>query len=139
MPIIVDPDYASGTELDLVSIFFNAASNLADLRAFRYAGDSLAENTTARGEVRQLANRRRLITRGSDVPAESFSLTLPHCTREDVAWLRAHVSQLLCVRDHVGTKFYGAYLEVPRQVSTTFRDWTSVQLSLDEVTYSEAV
>lgn len=145
MAIIVDLTGVPGTGLDLCAVWLNDAADPADVYAFEYVGDSLSSTTTARVEVRQLANRRRLIRRGNvgaaDL-AESMQVTLVRCDREQVAWLQSKTGVLLCVRDHVGTKFYGVYSEAPREVTTTgqdFRDRMDVRLSLDEVTHSEAV
>jgi len=45
----------------------------------------------------------------------------------------------MCIRDHVGTKFFGAWLEAPREIQTAYRDRIDVQISFDQVTHSEAV
>lgn len=143
MAIIVDLTDTPGTGLDLCAVWLNDAANLADVHAFQYVGDSLSASTMARVEVRQLANRRRLIRRGSvgvaDL-AETMQVTLIQCDRDEVAWLKSKTGVLLCVRDHVGTKFYGTFVEAPREVATTgpdSRDRMDVRLSLDEVTHSE--
>lgn len=141
MPIIVDPILTPGAGVDLCAVFLNTAGNPSDFRAFEHVGDALNPTTTVRAEVRQLANRRRLIRRGTitgDIAAESYVITLPRCTSADVVWLRAHVGILLCVRDHKGSKFYGAYLDVPREIQTGFPDRTGVKITVDEVTYSES-
>lgn len=142
MPIIVDLPVDLGAGLDLSAIWLNDAADPVDCRAFAQAGDSFSVSTTARVEVRQLANRRRLIRRGSvsgaDL-AESLSVTLVQCDRAQVAWLRSKTGVLLCVRDTVGTKFYGVYVEAPREVAAAYRDRIDVKLSLDQVTNSEAV
>lgn len=143
MPIIVDLPVPAGTGLDLCAVWLNDAAEPFDAQAFAYIGDTLSATTTARVEVRQLANRRRLIRRGSVTGpvdlAESFQVTLVRCTREQVAWLRSKTGVLLCVRDHVGSKFYGVYTEAPRTVSAAYRDRIDVNLSIDQVTHSEAV
>lgn len=138
MPIIVDPASSSGVSVDLSAVFLNTAADPSDMLALVYAGESLAVSSSARAEVRQLVSRRRMIRRGGDV-AESFGVTFPRCTPVQVGWLRAHTAVLLCVRDHVGTKFFGFYAEVPREVPTMYRDRASVRLQIESVTYSEAV
>lgn len=142
MAIIVDLSGVPGTGLDLSAVWFNTASGLADVRAFAYIGDSLSSSTAARAEVRQLATRRRLIRQGDASGAidliESMQVTLVRCDQEEVAWLRARTGVLMCVRDHVGTKFYGTWLESPREVQSTYRDRIDVKLSIDQVTHSEA-
>lgn len=143
MPIIVDLAGTTGTGLDLFAVWMNVAAEPADVRAFTKVGGSLSLNTKARAEVRQLANRRRLIRQGSvtgeDDLAESVQVEVVHVDRADADWLRDRVGRLLCFRDHVGTKFYGIYLEAPREVQPQFRDWINVRLSVDQVTYSEVV
>lgn len=146
MPIIVDLPTTPGTGLDLCAVWLNDAADLADMQGFEYVGDSLSANTTARVEVRQLANRRRLIRQGSVTGAadssESMQVTFVRCDRDQVAWLRSKVGGLLCIRDHVGTKFYGTFAEAPREVATNgpdYRDRIDVKLAIDEVTYSEAI
>lgn len=141
MAIIVDLVPPVGTGLDLSAVWLNTASDLSDMRAFAYIGDGLSSSTKARGEVRQLANRRRLIVQGSGGAldlAESMQVTLVRCDRDDVAWLKARTGVLMCVRDHVGTKFYGSWLEAPRQVDSQYRDRIDVSLTIDQVTHSEA-
>lgn len=143
MPIIVDLTGTPGTGLELCAVWLNLASEPADAQSYSKVGGPLSASTTARGEIRQLANRRRLVRQGSvtgeDDLAESMQITLVHLDREQVAWLRSKTGQLLCFRDHVGSKFYGAYMESPREVQPQFRDWTDVKLSINQVTYSEAV
>lgn len=141
MPIIVDLA-DPGTGVELSAVWFNDASDLSDVRSFAYVGDSLSANTVARVEVRQLANRRRIIRQGSVTGAdlvESMSVTLVRCSREEVAWLRSKTGALMCVRDHVGTKFFGTWVEAPRDVQSAYRDRIDVKLSIDQVTFPEAV
>ena len=143
MPIIVDLPRGPGTGLDLTAVWLNTAADPADARAFVKVGGPLSATTRARVEVRQLANRRRLIRRGSAGAAvdlaESLLVTLVHLDREKAAWLRARTGVLMCVRDHVGTKFFGVYSESPREVQPHERDWIEVKLSIDQITHSEAV
>lgn len=141
MPIIVDLTGPPGTGLDLSAIWLNTASDLSDVRAFTKVGGPLSANTKARVDIRQLANRTRLIQLGAAGVVdrvESETLPLVHLTREDVAWLKARTGVLMCLRDHVGTKFYGAWLEAPREIQTHERDWINVSLTIDQVTHSEA-
>lgn len=141
MPILVDIPAAPGSSVDLCAIFINSAVELADMVAVEYAGETIAPSTRADVEVRRLANRVRLIRKGTGAVAtlESLQVTFERCTAEQVEWLRGHVGELVCVRDHVGGKFFGVYSEVPREVATAYRDRFSVSLSFNQVTYSEAV
>lgn len=143
MAIIVDLTGPPGTGLELSAIWLNTAADLSDVRAFEYSGDSLSANTSARADVRQLANRRRLIRQG-DVDgavdlAESMQVTLVRCNQEQAAWVRARTGVLMCIRDHIGSKFFGTWLETPREVKSAYRDRIDVKLSIDQVTHSEAV
>ena len=139
MPILVEIPAAPGSSVDLCAIFINSAVDLADFIAVEYAGETIAPSTRAEVEVRRLANRVRLIRKGSGAVAvlESLQVTFERCAPEQVAWLRDHVGALVCVRDHVGGKFFGVYTEVPREVATAYRDRAKVTLSFDQITYSE--
>lgn len=143
MAILVDLSGPPGTGLDLTAVWFNVAADMSDVRAFHKVGGPLSLNSRARAEVQQLANRRRLVREG-DVTgaidlADSLQVPLVHLNRDDAAWLRNRTGVLMCVRDHVGTKFFGTWLETPREVQSQFRDWINVSLSIDQVTHSEAV
>lgn len=141
MPIIVDLEPDLGASLALSAIYLNDAAEPADFIAVEYAGESIAPTTRADVEVRRLAGRVRLIRKGTGAVAalESLSVTFERCTVDQVAWLRSHVGTLVCVRDHVGGKFFGVYTEVPREVATAYRDRFKVSLTLDEITHSESV
>lgn len=143
MAILVDLSGPPGTGLDLAAVWFNVAADLSDVRAFHKVGGPLSLNSRARAEVQQLANRRRLVREG-DVTgaidlADSLQVPLVHLNPDDASWLRNRTGVLMCVRDHVGTKFFGTWLETPREVQSQFRDWINVSLSIDQVTHSEAV
>ena len=148
MAIVVDPTTTPGAAVDLTAVFLNDAADPADFLALEYAGDALSVNTTARVEVRQLVGRTRLVRRGTDT-SESFTVTFEGCTREQAAWLRGHVGTLLCIRDHVGTKFFGVYAEAPREVDTRYPNHRDpgatrqarirVSLTITQVTHSEAI
>jgi len=141
MPIVVGPDLTAGAGVDLCAVFLNDAADPTDLQSFEYVGDTLSPTTTSRVEVRQLIGRRRLIRHGDDDSSvfETYAITLPRCTTEEVEWLRDHVGVLLCVRDHKGAKFYGTYAEAPREIQTKFPDRTQVKITVEQVTHSEAV
>lgn len=143
MPIVVDLTGAPGTGLELSAIWLNTASDLTDVQSFEYTGDSLSANSRARAEIRQLASRRRLIrqggTGGTADLAESMAITLVRCDQQQAAWVRAHTGVLMCVRDHIGSKFYGAWLEAPREIATAYRDRIDVKISIDQITHTEAV
>lgn len=139
MPIVVGDGLGTpGGTLDLIAIWFNLASNPADLCSFRKADEKIGITTDTRTEVRQLANRRRIVRRGTKA-YDTFSLSLTHCEPQQIEWLRDHAGQLVCVRDHVGSKVYVVYAQLPREVLTRVRDWADVKLTLDEITHTEAV
>lgn len=140
MPILIDQPLEPGTSVDLCAVFFNAADDPVDMLAISRPVDGLSANLVAAAEVRVLAARRRLVSTGAGGgPAASWRVTLPRLTRDQVAWLDAHVGTIVCVRDHIGTKLFGTYLEAPRDIAVQYHDWISVSLSLEAVSYSEAV
>ncbi|MDN4173913.1 hypothetical protein QWY28_13210 [Nocardioides sp. SOB77] len=140
MPIIVDlaPVPADGAGLELCAVWLNSAADPADACAFRFVGDAIPRRTAGRAEIRQLMNRRRIIRRGTRT-YDTFTLDLVSVTTEQAQWLRDHVEQLLCIRDHVGSKAYVTYLELPLEFRTGRRDRSDVKLTLDEITHTEAV
>lgn len=139
MPIVIGDGVGTpGGTLDLCAVWFNLASDPADLCAFRKADEKIGITIDTRTEVRQLANRRRIVRRGQSTYT-AISLTLPHCEPQQIEWLRDHAGQLVCVRDHVGTKAYVVYAQLSREVLTRVRDWADVKLSLDEITHTEQV
>lgn len=140
MPIIVDDPALSSSSatLQLCAIWMNDATEPADLCNFRYAEDSFGLTVTPRAEVRQLANRRRVVRRGTRTYT-AIGLSLISCTPTQIQWLVDHVGEIICVRDHVGTKVYGTYLELPREVLTRVRDKANVKLTIEQITFSEAL
>jgi hypothetical protein len=139
MPIIIDaPTGDPDSTLWLCQIWFNAASNLADAASFTYASEAIGITSTPRAEVRQLVNRRRVVRRGTRV-YDTINLTLQGVTPAQLQWLRDHVGTIVCVRDHVGSKVYGVYRELPRDVETRVRTRAEVKLTFDEITHTEVV
>lgn len=142
MPIVVSTPLPVGTGLDLCALWLNDAEDLADLMALGYAGDSIAIAAAKRAEVRQLANRRRVVTSTTKV-YETVGLTLQGVTTLQRQWLRDHVGRLLCFRDHLGSKIYAAYMDAPFEIATSPRTdgvyYARVSLTLEQVDHSEAV
>lgn len=139
MPIIISEPLAVGDGLDLCAVWLNAAADLADVEAFRrLGGDQLAATASVRAEVRQLVGRRRVVVTDAAI-YEQFSLTLETVTADQLDWLNSHVGQILCLRDPYGSKLYVIYTEAPREVPTGYPERTSVKLTLEQVTHSEAV
>lgn len=127
--------------IELRGVWLNAAADPSEVRAFEYLGDGLAITPSLRGEVRQNVNRRRLI-RGSSRVYETISASLESCSATDVQWLNEHVGELVCIRDHVGSKAYVVYLEAPREIATTKRlgqYYATVKVTFEEVDHTEAV
>lgn len=137
MPIIVGPG-SPGTLIELSAVWLNDALDPTDCQAFTRAGETLSASTTAAVVVRQLIGRRRSVRTGSTT-AESVALSFEQCTPTQVAWLRDHVGVAVCCRDHVGGKFFGVYVDVPREVSTAYRDRSDVKITLESITYDESV
>lgn len=140
MPIIAGPG-DPGSIVDLCAIFINTAADPTDFMSFRYAGKSFSTDSPARGEIRQLANRRRLITQGDagSMLSDTQQVTLSRIDPDRAAWLRAHIGVIACFRDHVGGKFFGAYLSLPRNIETAYRTRSDVTLSVEQVDFTEAV
>lgn len=129
-----------GAGINLVGIWFNAAQDLDDVCAFERLGDSLPITSSVQVEIRQLATRRRLVRTGIKV-YKSIPVALMHCSPTQRLWLEDHVGQLLCIRDLVGTKIYGAYTEAPVEISTLPRAGvfhSDVKVTLEQVDHSEA-
>ena len=142
MAVIVDPTLPpiSGGLL-LTAVWLNSAANPADLVALRYPGDSVGLTSTTRAEVRQLASRRRIVRRGRQVYVAG-SLKFSWCTPEQVRWINDHIGEVVCVRDHVGTKVFGAYTEAPRDVWTyPVRGvyYSDLSVDFEQLDYSEAI
>lgn len=139
MPTDVATPLPTGVGLELCAIWLNDVEDLTDMCAFRYAGDSVTITSTVRVEVRQLANRRRLIRRSSKV-YDSFSLTLRSCTADQVQWLRDHVGRLLVYRDPYGSKAFVVFTDSPREVGTDHYSMqkSHVKVTFDQIDYSEA-
>lgn len=138
MPIIVGPT-GTGTGVELSAVWINDADDPSDYQAFVYAGEAIQVNTVVDVDARKLIGRRRLVRTGSSGPAETFSASLPRCTPSQVDWLRAHIGSPVCVRDHVGTKVFGFYKDLPRDIATAYRDRFDVKLSIESITYDESV
>jgi hypothetical protein len=128
----------TGTGLDLNGIWLNDAEDLTDVRAFRYAGNTITVTATLEADIQQLVGRR--ILTGSDTKVyESFSIDLRMCDADQVQWLRDHIGRLLCIRDPYGAKAYVVYTTAPREIPAGLRHMTSVKVTLDQIDHSEAV
>lgn len=148
MAIVLSTPLPVGTGLDLKAIWFNAASDLADVMAFQYAGDSYDIAPTSQAEGRVLANRIRLTRTGTKSYAP-ISLSLERISPVQLLWLDDHKGQLMCFRDPIGTKLYGFYKLVALSVSTLPTDehgnadldgdlYAVAKVSFEQIDHSEA-
>lgn len=123
--------------ITLDTLWLNAANDLSDAMSFP-AMSALSSGPTTGGEVRMYANgRTRLITRAGT--PRTTRARLPLCTREQVLWLEAHAGQVVLVRDAQGRKFYGVFFSPVFEEYGAVYDGASVEITLTEVSYDEAV
>lgn len=90
------------------------------------------------GEVRSYAaGRERLIS----TPTRKKGVQVPLATKPaDYALLEEWAGQLVLYRDEYGIKMWGVFLEAPwRPMLSHGTDWRQVDLTIQRVTYSEAV
>lgn len=138
MAIVVASPLPFGSGLSLCAIWLNDANDLADVCSFRYAGPSIGITPSLDVDVQQLVGRR--ILTGSDTRIyQSFDITLRRCDTNQVLWLTDHTGRLLCIRDPYGSKAYVVYREAPREIPAGFPGLTSVKLTLEQITHSEAL
>lgn len=137
MPIITESTTPSTTAVILGTVWLNVADDPTDFLSLPTMS-SLSVTTEKSSEVRRLANGRlRTITRAGG-PRRRVAVSATYVTRAEVEWLEEHVGVLLCVRDDRGRKVFGVYHTVQIDEHRGIEDG-GVSLSVDEVTYSEAV
>lgn len=121
-------------------VFLNDAESPSDFAVFAYAGDSyqVASNLGGGVESGYASGRSRLYSTQDDTT--TVQLTFQWVTAAQTAWLVTHRGRVLCFRDHLGRKVFGAFHEAPVTVSTDPRTYAvdSVQITLTSVTWSEA-
>ena len=120
----------------LTSVQFNLASDLSQFQLFPLMS-ALRVSTMPSGEVRTYANGRRRLVRRVGVP-RSIVVTLPECSRAQIAWLENNAGQLMLARDHVGRKIWGVYMTAPVD-ENPYNTSGLVTLTFDEVTHSEVI
>jgi len=120
----------------LATLWLNDASALSDSQSFPYMSKMAAVPQTP-GEVRPYANGRYRAINRAGVQSR-HNVTLPACSRMQIAWIEAKAGQLLCIRDDRGRKYYGVYYN-PTIDEHPYDTNADVTLSLIEVTHSEAV
>lgn len=124
-------------EVALTTVWLNLASDLSDYQTFP-SMSSLNVTTKRPGEARVNANgRTRLIRKPANM--QTFSLSLPSCTRAQINWLELNAGKLMLVRDDRGRKVWCVYFEPSVEETSGDIDQGDVTLSLVEITYSEAV
>ena len=99
--------------------------------------NTLTKTPQAPGEVRQYGDRLRAVLTG--VGAGQWSVTLFCDDRSQVEFLRLQQGLVVCAREPRGEKMYAVFFnpQIPEQRSPDVR--VSVTLTLDEVSFSEAV
>jgi predicted 3-demethylubiquinone-9 3-methyltransferase (glyoxalase superfamily) len=120
----------------LRTVWLNLAADPAQAMAFPFMS-SLSVNTEQQGEVRQLANGRRRVVRRAG-KGRSVELSLPNCTREQVAWLEDRLGQTMCIRDDRGRKLFGAYFALAVS-EHRYNSEADVSVTCSEVSHSVAV
>lgn len=116
---------------------FNSVTNPSDGIQLIEAG-AFSHPTAVPGTmVRGAGGRVRLITHAGT--NRSWSLTFPMVSATQVRWLEDHVGELVIARHRRGQKIIGTYLEVKVTEETGYGDPATVDLTLTELTFTEAV
>lgn len=120
--------------IKLRTLWLNSAADPSDRMAFPLMSSlevdlevGVRDETMANGRI--IAVRRK----GRRRP---ISATLPNCTREQIAWLEAHVGELVMARDDRGRKVWGFYRNMPTK-EHSYNDEGSLAIALSEVTVQE--
>lgn len=120
----------------LQTLWLNSAANPQDAMSFPLMA-SLSVTTARKGEVRAYsAGRLRSVVQAGR--SRTVSAGLPALTREQIAWLEAHVADVLCARDDRGRKLWVVYYQLPIE-EHQYNEEGNASLDLAEVSYSEAV
>lgn len=120
----------------LSTLWVNDAADLSVAVALPLA--ALTWKPSKSGEVRTYGQgRRRLVTRVGSV--RSADISLEYVDRSTVDRLEGWAGRLLCFRDPMGRKFYGAYLEPSIEELDDGSGHANVTFTVYEVTHSEEV
>lgn len=121
----------------LTTVWLNLASDPSDYKQL-VSTSGLTRLQATPAEVRALAGGRfRLIRHGSQ--SWTWGVSLPFCTRAEVDWLEAKEGLTVCARDDLGHKFFAVWTSTPVAESTFSDDEAAVEITLQEITYSEVV
>lgn len=121
--------------VNLTTLWLNVAADPSDFQVFPYMS-ALSRARTKPGRTVALAGGRVRAIRQAGRVVE-WQVDLPHCTPEQLAWLEAHVGDVVCARDDRGHKTFGVYWSVPVSEHSYNSDG-DVQVTLTEITFSEA-
>lgn len=129
--------------LALTSIWLNDAADPSDKMAFDYAGDAYTLTRSVGGGVEGGYASGRLRSWSTAEEKTTGQITLHALTDAQRAWLVAHLRRTVAFRDHLGSKVFVRFTEVPQSLSTlpvghAAAD-NNVTLGLTEVTWSEEV
>lgn len=124
------------TIVNLRTVWLASVTDPTDVRAFRFMS-SLTESVSQTTRIQDTASggRRVIRTAGRD---GLWTITLPACDADQMAWLNAHLGETLCARDDRGNKIFGLYSSVKEEMKS-LRNEGDTSLDFDEVTYSEEV
>lgn len=122
--------------VSLGTVWLTLVSDQTDSVSF-VAMTQLTSTPQNAGQVRRYASGRTRAVVPVGVPNQ-FQLVAAACSRDVIVWLESHTGQLLLVRDDRGRKFYGTYFQ-PGTAEHAYDLEGDVSLTIDEVSYSEAV
>lgn len=123
--------------ITLDRVWLNLASDPSQSLVLLTTGDWSFLDTIV-GEVRSYAaGRERLITTPTRKRGVKVSVAVKP---EQYAILNAWAGQVILYRDEHGSRLWSVYLETPWKSLVTYgTDWRQVDLTIEAVTYNEAV
>lgn len=120
----------------LTDIWIHLADDMAEYRRFPFV-TSFERSKSVDVAIQKLAGGRlRAIRRQGS--RRRWNLGLQAVTRDQIAWLEDHVSELMMVRDDRGHVVFGVYVEVPVS-EHAYNFEGNLTLAFDEVTFDVAV
>ncbi len=124
------------TMITLSTVWINLADDPSQFRSFPLMSQPRVVNEGTGSATQHASGRRRLVVKPGG--GHDFSLTLPQLDRDQIAWLDAHVDELVLVRDDRGRKVWGTYNSFPVEEvqGDTHGD---ASLAISEVTHTEVV
>ena len=122
--------------VDLVTVWINAADDPSDGVAL-IAATRLSRTQQTSAEFQQTPVRQRMVVTG--VPRlRTWTLDCDGVTDAELKWLRDHEAVLCCFRDPTGDKMYGSW-SVTSDSPFWSSGWSKFEMTITEITYSEAV